>query len=568
LAEEKYIDYISSTHSLYERYEDEWRLCENSWWGGKEYKEGKYLRAYQSDLNTPSETVMTYVRGDDGSVVAKYKAKVEVGYSSDEVNRGEDRLAGSFYNEKLDNTPLYNYVKLIVAEYNSILFRNPPQRELPETPEITQFINNTDGEGNSINEFMSLVDMYTTVYGVCHIGCYKPIGSDIPKWKIHTPLDVTNWEYSYDPDGNLKLQSLVVKLEENSMHSVYRVLKEDVIETIFIANEDDDEDYTPPVDSEELVQIDDNAYLISQPNELGYIPVVTVYQSTKIYNNVGSTIIQDVAQIQRSIYGDMAEIYASVTYGAHPTLVVDETTDQLNDGQVGSGPGEIVRVQAGLTGEPNYVYEFASPDLGGITQIKELVDSKIDKLSQIAMLRSEDIIKSSRSGEQIEVYDDKLAAQIRRKATNLENAESKLWDMWFDWTNQTKPQDFSISYNRQYNKKALEHELNEINLSLNVLEKYENMFGDIVPDETYTTQAEAEARAVQLGGSGSHSHTQEDGTVIYMPFNTHRQYELALQQTSNDQDVVAETEFKTEMRDKIRLRLKQLLSATTTDNGF
>ena len=568
MAEEKYIDYISSTHSLYERYEDEWRLCENSWWGGKEYKEGKYLRAYQSDLNTPSETVMTYVRGDDGSVVAKYKAKVEVGYSSDEVNRGEDRLAGSFYNEKLDNTPLYNYVKLIVAEYNSILFRNPPQRELPETPEITQFINNTDGEGNSINEFMSLVDMYTTVYGVCHIGCYKPIGSDIPKWKIHTPLDVTNWEYSYDPDGNLKLQSLVVKLEENSMHSVYRVLKEDVIETIFIANEDDDEDYTPPVDSEELVQIDDNAYLISQPNELGYIPVVTVYQSTKIYNNVGSTIIQDVAQIQRSIYGDMAEIYASVTYGAHPTLVVDETTDQLNDGQVGSGPGEIVRVQAGLTGEPNYVYEFASPDLGGITQIKELVDSKIDKLSQIAMLRSEDIIKSSRSGEQIEVYDDKLAAQIRRKATNLENAESKLWDMWFDWTNQTKPQDFSISYNRQYNKKALEHELNEINLSLNVLEKYENMFGDIVPDETYTTQAEAEARAVQLGGSGSHSHTQEDGTVIYMPFNTHRQYELALQQTSNDQDVVAETEFKTEMRDKIRLRLKQLLSATTTDNGF
>ena len=140
--------------------------------------------------------------------------------------------------------------------------------------------------------------------------------------------------------------------------------------------------------------------------------------------------------------------------------------------------------------------------------------------------------------------------------------------MWFDWTNQTKPQDFSISYNRQYNKKALEHELNEINLSLNVLEKYENMFGDIVPDETYTTQAEAEARAVQLGGSGSHSHTQEDGTVIYMPFNTHRQYELALNRTSNDQDVVAETEFKTEMRDKIRLRLKQLLSATTTDNGF
>ncbi len=50
---------------------------------------------------------------------------------------------------------------------------------------------------------MSLVDQYTTIFGVCHIGCYKPIGSDIPRWKIHTPLDVTNWSYSYDIDGNL-----------------------------------------------------------------------------------------------------------------------------------------------------------------------------------------------------------------------------------------------------------------------------------------------------------------------------------------------------------------------------
>jgi len=557
---DKYLDFITNTHSLYDRYYNEWQLCYRSWIGGVEYKDAKYLRAYQVDINTPSETINTYVVQDDGATVSRSRAKVEVGYSEQQTNRGQDVISGSFYYEKLENTPLYNYVKLIVSEYNAILFRNPPTRTLPDTPEITEFLEDVDGEGNSINEFMSQVDQMATVYGVVHIGCYKPIGSDIPRWKIHAPTDVTNWAYSYDIDGNLKLKELVVKLEDSDYHSVFRYYTPETIETIFVGNE---EDYLPPIDDPALEQLEDNTYRVVQENELGYIPIRTVYNAQKVYNNVGSTIIQDVSQIQRSIYGDMAEIYSAITYGAHPTLVVDETTDQLNDGQVGAEPGSVIRVQAGLTGEPSYVYEFASPDLGAIDSIKGLVDSKIEKLSQIAMLRSEDLIKSSRSGEQIEVYDDKLAAQIRKKATNLENSEAKLWDIWFDWTNQTKPADFNVSYNRQFNKKALEHELSEINMSLNVLEKYDAMFTEGSAIRDYPTIEEAEAEARRLGGSGYHSHIREDGLETYMPFATHLEYELATGERSE-----ADTEFKTEMRDKIRMRLSQLLSASTTNSGF
>jgi len=557
---DKYLDFITNTHSLYDRYYNEWQLCYRSWIGGVEYKDAKYLRAYQVDINTPSETINTYVVQDDGATVSRSRAKVEVGYSEQQTNRGQDVISGSFYYEKLENTPLYNYVKLIVSEYNAILFRNPPTRTLPDTPEITEFLEDVDGEGNSINEFMSQVDQMATVYGVVHIGCYKPIGSDIPRWKIHAPTDVTNWAYSYDIDGNLKLKELVVKLEDSDYHSVFRYYTPETIETIFVGNE---EDYLPPIDDPALEQLEDNTYRVVQENELGYIPIRTVYNAQKVYNNVGSTIIQDVSQIQRSIYGDMAEIYSAITYGAHPTLVVDETTDQLNDGQVGAEPGSVIRVQAGLTGEPSYVYEFASPDLGAIDSIKGLVDSKIEKLSQIAMLRSEDLIKSSRSGEQIEVYDDKLAAQIRKKATNLENSEAKLWDIWFDWTNQTKPADFNVSYNRQFNKKALEHELSEINMSLNVLEKYDAMFTEGSAIRDYPTIEEAEAEARRLGGSGYHSHIREDGLETYMPFATHLEYELATGERTE-----ADTEFKTEMRDKIRMRLSQLLSASTTNSGF
>tara|TARA_R100001463_G_scaffold61165_1_gene113925 strand:+ start:905 stop:2572 length:1668 start_codon:yes stop_codon:yes gene_type:complete len=552
-----YLDFITGAHPLYSRYYNDWKLCENSFYGGVEYKNARYLRAYQVDLNTPSETINTYSVDDNGAVTGKSKARLSQGYSSEQVNQGGGTMDGSFYAEKLDNTPLYNYVKLIVAEYNSILFRNPPTRILPDYPGIDQFLNDVDGEGNSITEFMSLVDQYTTIFGVCHVGCYKPIGSDIPRWKIHSPLDITNWSYSYDIDGNLRLKEVVVKVEETDQHIVYRHITPETIDTIFIGTDDD---YLPPVDSELIETLDEGTFRISQPNELGMVPIVTTYQNVKVYNGVGTTVIQDVAQIQRSVYGDMAEIYSAITYGAHPTLVVDETTDQINDGQIGAEPGSVIRVQSGLTGEPSYVYEFASPQLTAIDSIKSLVDSKIDKMTAISMLRSEDLIKSARSGEQIEVYDDKLAALIRRKATNLESAESRLWNLYFAWTNQNKPEDFAISYNRQFNKKALEHELSEINLSLQVLNKYKETFGIEVP--SYNTREEAEAEAQRLGGSGSHSHTREDGSIEYMPFATHKEYESA---TGVDSE---EAEFEIKMRDKIRKRMLQLIEASTTSNGF
>lgn len=472
-----YLDYVTSTHSLYDRYYDEWKLCINSFYGGVEYRRAQYLRAYTGDFNTPGETINTFVVNDDGSVVTKTRARVEYGYTADSTERGQDVIADSFYGEKLDNTPLYNYVKLIVNEYNAMLFRNPPQRNYPDTDEYWSFVEDVDGEGNSVNEFMAQVDQMSTVYGVCHVACYKPIGSDIPRWRIHTPLDVTNWDYYYDLDGNLKLKSMVIKLEENDYHTVYRLITKDTFETIFVGADDG---YMPPVEGN-LIELGDGAWMISQPNELGYIPVVTVYQNTKIYNGVGSTTIQDVAQIQRSIYADMAELYTAITYGSHPVTIVDETTEQLNNGEIGSEPGAMIRVQNSLSGEQNYVFEFKAPPLDAIGEIRELVDNKVEKLMQIAMLRTADLVRYSRSGEQVEQYDDKLNGLIRKKATNLENAEYRLWQMWADWMNMVLPDDFSISYCRQYNKRALEHEIGELQKLLDVYQRSQELLG-LQPD--------------------------------------------------------------------------------------
>ncbi|QDP63491.1 MAG: putative portal protein [Prokaryotic dsDNA virus sp.] len=46
--------------------------------------------------------------------------------------------------------------------------------------------------------------------------------------------------------------------------------------------------------------------------------------------------------------------------------------------------------------------------------------------------------------------------------------------------------------------------------------------------DVFTTQEEAEARARELGGSGSHQHTY-DGEPVYMPFKTHEEYMEAVE---------------------------------------
>ena len=58
-----------------------------------------------------------------------------------------------------------------------------------------------------------------------------------------TPLDITNWSYTYDLDGNLKLKEVVIKVEETAEHIVYRHITDEIIDTIFVGADDD---YAPP----------------------------------------------------------------------------------------------------------------------------------------------------------------------------------------------------------------------------------------------------------------------------------------------------------------------------------
>lgn len=567
-----FYDFIVRAHPLHTKYYDDWQLAEKSLYGGQSYRDGKYLKAYANDYSTQSEVINTYAVDDEGNQLGVVQSSAQYAGSRSEANDGESNLS-NFYHEKLANVPVFPYTRLYTSEYNAILFRTPPQRVLPETQEVNDFLKNADGDQNSLNEFMSMVDTFTTVFGVVWISCIKPAGSDYPKWRMHKPTDVTNWSYKYTPAGDLILDKIVIRIAQDEDVEIFQYITSEYIDTIFVPTTEDGDIMLP--DGAEYVGSDEEDetgfYRIRQPNELGTAEIVRpVYQSTPIKNGIGHTPMFDIAQIQRSVYGDMGEIYSAVSYGAHPVNIVDEDTFNRNGASVGAEPGALIITGNSLDGQPNYVYEFVAPDLASVSQIRELMDQKIEKMNQVAMIRTEELIKASRSGQQIEQYDSKLEAFIRKKATALENAEYNMWTIWFAWMDQDTPEDLAISYNRLYSQKGLENEIKEMNTLLDAYERYDSVFVAEATEftaQSYSTEAEAEAEAQRLGGTGTHSHESEDGTVIYMPFTTHEEYELRLEMATG-QDMEETPNFKQDLKVKLRKRLTQLIDSTFTNNSL
>ena len=91
--------------------------------------------------------------------------------------------------------------------------------------------------------------------------------------------------------------------------------------------------------------------------------------------------------------------------------------------------------------------------------------------------------------------------------------------------------------------------------------------------EHFATPQEAEARAVELGGTGSHEHVLESGETVYMPFATHSEYELRLQIANQGVDyeeglAINSQDLKESLRDQLRQRLEELLNSTTTSNSL
>lgn len=371
------IDALLSGNTIYNDQADQWEYLFESYLGGELYRDGSHLTKYQLE-------------------------------------------SGAEYQARLRATPLDNHCASVVQVYNSFLFREPPTRELNnlETlPETEDFLKDADLDGRSLDSFMKDVATWSSVFGHCWIIMAKPdvmasnraeeLAKGVrPYVSVVTPLMMLDWSYTRSITGKYTLD--YIKYVEDINGSI-KTIKEWRLDTIKTSVVDEDEDMI----TEEY----------EEPNGIGIIPAVCVYNKKSTMRGIGISDINDIADAQKMIYNLNSEIEQSIRLDSHPSLV---TTPDVN---IGTGAGALIHMPADLDPALKpYILDQSGANIDSILKTKEALVENIDKMANTGAVRSTQT--STLSGVAMETEFQLLNARLSEKADNLELSEEQLWKLF------------------------------------------------------------------------------------------------------------------------------------------
>ena len=374
---------ILRQHDHYAGYKERWGYYIRSFLGGEEYREGRYLQEYNLELE----------------------------------NEFEKRLVF---------TPLDNHCRNIVHIYSSFLFRVPPTRQLGSLEDdqtVNMFLDDADLEGRSYNGLLREIQTYASVYGHCWIMVDKPnsnaktraeeLQQEIrPYINIYTPENVVDWNYSRAPSGKYYLDYLKIREFSNSEKEIYRIWREDVIDTVELKK----------IGAKEPRLID------SVPNQIGKIPAVILYNQRSPMRGIGISDLTDIADLQRSIYNELSEIEQLIRLSNHPSLV------KTRDVDASAGAGAIIEMPDNV--DPALKPYILQPSGQNLDSVLKTIQTKIDainRLSHVGAVRStsERVV----SGVALRTEFQLLNARLSEKANLMQLAEEQIWRLYALWQN-------------------------------------------------------------------------------------------------------------------------------------
>ena len=362
-----------SGNSLYNEYADTWRYMLESYVGGKEYKNAQHLLRYS--LENAQE-----------------------------------------YGLRLHQTPYENHCASVVGVYNSFIFKTPPSRDLgnlQNTPFITDLLKDADLDGRSFNAFMKDVATYSSIFGHTWVIVSKPdVGAETmadefamgvrPYLSMLSPLMVLDWKWKRDYTGRYYICYFKYIEEVNGDENTIREWDETVIRTHIINRKN------KTVESYE------------EPNGLGKIPCVPVYNQRSIIRGIGKSDISDIADQSKYIYNLISELEASIRLDSHPSLAKTENT------LVGTGPGSLIQMPEDLDpGLKPYVVQTSGANVNQILDAINHAIESIDKMANLGSMRATE--STSMSGVAMSTEFQMLGAKLSEKADALELAEENIW---------------------------------------------------------------------------------------------------------------------------------------------
>lgn len=372
------LEYVTQTHPLYKLYLPRWTYLGDAYIGGYDFYLGKYLEPYY------------YESTDD-------------------------------YMKRLRQVALDNHVRSVVGIYSSFLYRKDPIRRfdnLQADPQMKNFMMDADLDGRSFAQFMRDVAVFAMVYGNVWVAVDKPQSNAFtradeleqgirPYVQMFTPDNVMDWDYERTESGLYRLTYVKVKEETQKDYTIIREYTTESIKAFRI-----DRDNT-----------DDPELIMDEPNQLGMVPICPVYAQRGNKRGIGVSLVNDIADVQRSIYEEYSEIEQIIRLTNHPALVKTRGTD------ASAGAGAIIQMEEGLdAGLKPYLLQ---PDGASIEAVLESIAKKVDSIDRMASLGGIRSVESRRlSGVGLQTEFQMLNSRLSDIALNLEHAEEMIWRLY------------------------------------------------------------------------------------------------------------------------------------------
>jgi len=380
-------EYLSERHTHYEEKFNDWNFHLRSYLGGQDYQNGYHLNRYV--LETDEE-----------------------------------------YLKRASNTPVDNHCKNVVQIYSSFLFRVPPTRDygsLTGDAQLESFINDADLDGRSFNNIIREMQVNASVYGTCWAILDKPktvtntraeeLQQDIrPYLSIYTPENVLNWKYERLNNGRFYLTSLTLLEDLINDDAIIKVWTLEDICTYRINEFKKEYAVTKPILLDEV------------PNALGEIPAVCLYNQKSQRRGIGISDLNDVAELQQSIYNDYSEIEQVIRLSNHPSLVKTPNVE------ASAGAGSIIEMPEDLDANLKpYIIQPSSQSLDAIMNNINMKVEAINRITHMGAVRS--TTNGVQSGIALQTEFQLLNARLSEKADYLENAEEHIWRLFAKWQN-------------------------------------------------------------------------------------------------------------------------------------
>lgn len=374
-------DDITNKHDLYKANIYRWQYYYNSYYGGKDYQSGQYLR--------------------------KYVAEETGGHNE--------------YTKRIMTTPLDNHCRNVVDTYSSFIWRQTPDRTfgaLSESPALSQFLKDADLEGRSFDAVMRDATTLANTYGHVLLILDKPVSEAStlaeelaegirPYLSIITPENVVDWEWERQYNGRYQLSMLKIKEYEDEDTCVYRVWKKDMVTVYQIEKETDN-----------YVELE------SYDNSMNLIPATFLYAQRSHERGIGISQIADVSDVQKSIYNELSELEQVIRISNHPTLVMTEGVDAT----AGAGSVIVIEDQDIDPSLKPYLLQPTASSISSILSAIEMKVSMIDRMAHLSSMRS--TTATTASGVSLKIERELLNVKLAQMADNLENAEEHIWTLF------------------------------------------------------------------------------------------------------------------------------------------